>query len=60
MCVRARACMRACVLGKRRSSEKAGWGVKRNRAVPLGNLDWSQVIKGLKCEAKLFDFLFGR
>lgn len=35
-------------------------GVERNRAVPAGKLDWSQIMKGLKCEAKLFGFLFGR
>lgn len=26
----------------------------------MGKLDWSQIMKDLKCEAKLFGFLFGR
>lgn len=26
----------------------------------MGKLDWGQIMKDLKCEAKLFGFLFGR
>lgn len=49
------------VLGEQRS-QRIGWfcRVKGSRAVPGGKPDWSQLTKGLKCEVKLFGFLFGR
>ena len=61
MCVCVCVCVCVCLQGEQRFGEEVSFfRVEGSRAVIVGTLDWSQVVKHLQCESKLLGFLFDR